>query len=300
MNSLPFDKPGRFFKGNLHMHSNCSDGALSVAEACAFYRTAGYDFVSITDHALERFDYPVTDTRSCREPGFTTIIGAELHAGHSEFGNFWHIVANGLPLDFDAQGYTSGQEIARKAREAGAFVAVAHPGWYMLTEADVASFAGIAHAIEVGNGVAGALQDRYDSFYIADLMFHRGHRFFVTTTDDFHGQPHLRESELGWVWVKAEENDPDLLVAALKAGHFYSSSGPRIHDVTVTPGQSVRVSCDPAELIVVTGTGWQAASSTTPGTTEVELDISKFKTSYLRVTVRTASGLRAWTNPIWV
>ncbi|TVQ25381.1 MAG: phosphotransferase [Spirochaetaceae bacterium] len=300
MNNLPFDKPGAFYRGNLHTHSTRSDGAFSAVDVCGRYRAGGYDFVSITDHAMERYGFPITDTRSCRGDGFTTIIGAELHAGTSELGNLWHIVANGLPLDFDPRGIATGQEVARKARDAGAFVTVAHPAWYTLSEADIASFTGVAHAIEVGNGVAGAMQDRYDSWYIADLAFHRGHRFFITAADDFHGQPHRREFELGWVWVKAAENESDSLVAALKAGHYYSSSGPRIHHVAVTPGKVVHVACDPADLIVVTGTGAQAAYTTAPGTTEADLDIRRFDSTYLRVTVRDAAGRRAWTNPIWV
>ena len=212
----------------------------------------------------------------------------------------WHILANGLPLDFDPKGFASGQELARAAGDLGAFVTVAHPAWYTLTENDVASYAGVAHAIEVGNGVAGALQDRYDSFYIAELMLHRGYRFNLVATDDYHGAPHLREAELGWVWVKAEENEPDALVAALKAGDYYSSSGPRVYDLEVIPGKSVYVACDPADLIVITGTGYQASSTTEPGTTEVELDIRHFDSPYLRLTVRDDSGRFAWTNPIWL
>jgi hypothetical protein len=171
LTNLPFEMPGVFCRGNLHMHSTMSDGALTAAAACAKYRDAGYDFVSITDHAMERYGFPITDTRTCRSDGFTTIIGAELHAGMSELGNLWHIVANGLPLDFDPRGIATGQELARKARDAGAFVTVAHPAWYTLSEADMASYVGVAQAIEVGNGVAGAMQDRYDSWYIADLAF---------------------------------------------------------------------------------------------------------------------------------
>lgn len=296
----PFSNPGRFYKGNLHMHSSHSDGALSVADVCEKYRSAGYDFVSVTDHALERFGFPVTDSSSCRGNGFTTIIGAELHAGASEFGHMWHILANGLPLDFDPRGFTSGQELARSARDSGAFVTVAHPAWYILSEEDVASYAGIAHAIEIGNGVAGALHDRYDSLYIAELMFHRGHAFNIIAADDYHGAPYLRESELGWVWVKAENNEPEALVSALKEGAYYSSSGPMINDVRIISGKTIYVSCDPADLIVVSGTGYQTSSTTEIGTTEVELDISKIDSPYLRLTVRDLSGRRAWTNPIWL
>ena len=34
----------------------------------------------LSDHFLERFDYPITDTRPFRDETFTTILGAEIHA----------------------------------------------------------------------------------------------------------------------------------------------------------------------------------------------------------------------------
>lgn len=43
-----FSAPGRFWKGNLHTHSNRSDGALEPAEVCRRYREAGYDFLCLS------------------------------------------------------------------------------------------------------------------------------------------------------------------------------------------------------------------------------------------------------------
>ena len=80
MDRLPFDKPGKFRKGNIHTHSTCSDGTLPPGEVCRRYREAGYHFLAITDHFLEQFGYPIVDTRPFRTEGFTTLIGAELHA----------------------------------------------------------------------------------------------------------------------------------------------------------------------------------------------------------------------------
>lgn len=97
---LPFRQSGRFWRGNLHTHSNESDGALSPAETVRIYQDAGYDFLALTDHFRPEHGYPVTDTRPLRSDGFTTLIGAELHAPRTEAGQSWHIVAVGLPLDF--------------------------------------------------------------------------------------------------------------------------------------------------------------------------------------------------------
>jgi histidinol phosphatase-like PHP family hydrolase len=59
----PFAASGRFYKGNLHTHSTRSDGAREPADVCAAYRDAGYDFLALTDHFLEKFGFPITDTR---------------------------------------------------------------------------------------------------------------------------------------------------------------------------------------------------------------------------------------------
>ena len=67
---LPFDKLGRFFRGNLHTHSTHSDGTLSPAQVCQRYRHAGYDFLALTDHFLERYQWPLSDTRAFRDEQF--------------------------------------------------------------------------------------------------------------------------------------------------------------------------------------------------------------------------------------
>jgi hypothetical protein len=37
-------------KGALHVHTTCSDGELTIAEAAAVYREFGFDFIALTDH----------------------------------------------------------------------------------------------------------------------------------------------------------------------------------------------------------------------------------------------------------
>jgi histidinol phosphatase-like PHP family hydrolase len=151
MNQLPFAAPGRFWRGNLHGHSTLSDGGLAPADVCRRYQEAGYDFISLTDHFLPQYQFPIADTREYRNACFTTVIGAELHAGQTELGGMWHIVAVGLPFDF-AQSHEgeTGPELAARAMAAGAFVAAAHPQWYALTERDLEAL-GPVHAIEIYN-----------------------------------------------------------------------------------------------------------------------------------------------------
>ncbi len=69
---------GRFFRGNLHCHSNRSDGLLQPDEVVGAYRDAGYDFICLSDHFEAEYGWHITDTRPLRDEHFTTIVGAEL------------------------------------------------------------------------------------------------------------------------------------------------------------------------------------------------------------------------------
>lgn len=300
MYTLPFDKPGRFWRGNLHTHSTISDGHRTPEDVCRLYEECGYDFIALTDHLMKAFNWQIADTRPFRTDSFTTIIGAELHAPATEFGSLWHILAVGLPLDFgpNNEGET-GITLAQRALDAGAFVAIAHPGWYSLTEADALSL-GQVHAVEVFNGTSVDHNDRPDGWHLLDILTGRGLRYTACATDDAHFNPERADMGLGWVMVKSESLEPDALLTALKAGHYYSSTGPQIFDIQVYPGDKVVVRCSPAERVFVLGESYFAREAHGPGLTEVTLNISTMKTRYLRVIVRDQRGGRAWSNPIWL
>lgn len=299
MHNLPFQQPGQFWRGNLHTHTNRSDGALSPEDVCAYYRDNGYDFLALTDHYMERFGYPLTDAPSLRSDTFLPIVGAELHAGETSWSGLWHILAVGLPPDFGGNlTDENGPMIAARAMQAGAFVAAAHPAWYNLCEADVLSL-GAVHAIETYNGTSADHNDRPDSWYMLDALLAQGHRYFACATDDAHFDTRRADVLRGWVMVKAETLTQDAILTALKRGHYYSSTGPNILDIQVEPGQSLVVRCSPASSVFVTGIGWWSRYEHGNGLREVRFDLREFRSPYCRVTVRDAAGGRAWSNPIW-
>jgi hypothetical protein len=298
--NLPFDKPGRFYRGNLHTHTNRSDGMWSVEDVVAEYRDNGYDFLAITDHFLERYGFPITDTRALRTDRFTTILGAELHAPSLENGERWHIVAVGLPTDFAATGDAeTGPQLANRAAEAGAFIGLAHPAWYGLTLKDAQSIE-VAHAIEVYNDTCLWLNDRADGWYISDALSALGRRLTAYAADDAHFKPYMPDWRTAWVNVRAERLDPDALVAALKAGQYYASQGPEIADVRIE-GDRMWVKSSPARAIWVTGVATRYGGALGDGMTEAEFSLERLRPGrYCRVTVLDAAGKRAWTNPIWL
>ncbi len=304
----PFSTPGRFWRGNLHTHSNLSDGALTPEAVIAAYRNAGYDFVQLSEHFLDAYGWPIADTRRWRSNDFTTLIGAELHAMGTKVGELWHILASGLPLDFPAPlPSESGPELAARARAAGAFVAIAHPAWSQLTPEDGRALAA-AHAVEIYNHTSAVQTDRGEGAYLFDFLLNEGRRLTAIAVDD----AHFRHGELdafgGFVEVKAERLDPEALLAALKSGHFYSSQGPRLHDVIVGPAE-VAVECSPVDSVaLLTGTS-RALAEVGRRVTRAVFDLTDAAQQawvdagpdqWFRVVAIDAAGRRAWTNPIWI
>nr|MDT0659020.1 CehA/McbA family metallohydrolase [Micromonospora sp. DSM 115978] len=299
MRDLPFNRPGRFWRGNLHTHSDRSDGALSPAQIVRLYQEAGYDFVAVTDHFRPEHGFPVTDTRPLRNAGFTTLLGAELHAPGTAVSTEWHLLALGLPLGFAPPGPAeTGPHLARRARAAGAFIGLAHPAASLLTLADAESL-DAADAVEVHNALS-AGEDRGDSWPLLDQLLVRGRRLRAYAADDAHFQPGDPPADCAaWVQVHAESLDPEAILASLKAGRFYSSTGPELHAVEFG-GAELTVRCSPASRILVTGGVPGARSLAGEGLTCGTINLDPFKASeYVRVTVVDSSGGRAWTNPIW-
>jgi hypothetical protein len=303
---LPFSATGRFWRGNLHTHSNLSDGALDPAQVVDLYQRAGYDFIQLSEHFLGRFNWPIADTRCFRTNRFTTLIGAELHAPSTRVGELWHIVAAGLPLNFaPALPQETGAEIARRAREAGAFVALAHPAWSQLTFDDGRSIE--AHAVEVYNHGCAVENDRGDGWYLLDQLLTSGQRMTAIATDDAHFRNSDFDAFGGWVQVKSPALEPDLIVEALKSGHYYSSQGPQIYELAATRRQLSLV-CSPVNAITIVGGTSRAICKIGHFITNATLDLTKIDETWraekselwFRLAIIDAAGRRAWTNPIWL
>lgn len=297
MTSNPFAHPGRFFKGNLHTHRSLSDGELPPPEVCRRYREAGYDFICLSDHFLPAYGFPVNDTRPYRTDTFTTILGAEVHVPATRLGEKWHILANGLPLDFaPPRDGEDCPDLARRCAEAGAFVTIVHPEWYALGIDDVLEI-DAAHAVEVYNHTSAVRTSRSGGAALLDQLLAQGRRLHALATDDAHFL--VDDAFGGWVMVKAERNDPELLVQALKAGHYYSTQGPVIEGIRID-GDNVVVDCSPAFGVYLLGKGSRADRSEQRGQTTARLNAGRMgKGGFMRVVVVDEQGRSAWSNPLW-
>lgn len=305
MKSLsPFSLPGRFWRGNIHTHSNQSDGVLPPQAVVQAYKDAGYDFLQLSEHFIEHFTWPINDTRQFRSNNFTTLIGVELHAPETSAGELWHIVAAGLPLDFAPCGPNeTGAQLAKRARDAGAFIGIAHPAWSQLTLEDGLTIDS-AHAVEIYNHGCAIENDRGDGWYLHDQLMNEGKRLSAFATDDAHFK--TPDHFGGWVNVKTQSLDPDELLNALKAGQYYSSQGPELHDIKLN-GKDIEITCSPVDTITVVCGVSRTCVKTGKAITSASFNLANLDQGWLlkkpspwfRVTVIDHAGKRAWSNPFW-
>lgn len=298
---------GRYFRGNLHCHSNQSDGSREPEEVASAYRDAGYDFIVLSDHFEAEYGWRVTDTRPLRDEGFTTIVGAELSSAPWVERNAYWVTAAGLPVDFDPPAKDDHAAAIERARDAGAFVVMLHPGLnnLPLAAADALPALDAVHAVEIYNHsmAAGPFADRSNGAYMLDGLLEQGRRLLVNAGDDAHFN-HPADRFGGWVEVRCERLDPEALLAALKDGHYYSTQGPSFRELRVE-GDCLHVWASDSYAISLSGGGdrWLSTAYRTSQNgdpiTEAGFDLAPFRGSYCRVTVVDASGRRAWSNPIW-
>jgi hypothetical protein len=108
-----------WMSGELHSHTEHSDGGVLVAEAIARARNSGCDFMALTDHNTTAQNLVVPD-----DPGILVLRGMELTSywGHTNF--------HGIPEPVKDWRCYSPEDVPRKmaeAREAGATVGINHP-----------------------------------------------------------------------------------------------------------------------------------------------------------------------------
>jgi len=289
----PFSFPGRLLKGNLHTHTKRSDGTLSPEETVAWFRDRGrYDFVVLTDHRV------LAETDALCSEGFTVVPGVELHPGKNELGHAHHIVCVGVTGPAELPGLDSPQEVLTTVGEAGGVCFAAHPRWHGCTFRDLIALEGYA-GVEVFNTTCSALNGKGDSTVIWDDLLARGRRVFGVAVDD----AHLARMDYfgGWVMVRTDDASPDGIVAALKAGAFYSSCGPEIRSLEVTQSH-LKLECSPVRSVHVVSRGPVGVSFMDPGGAlmdGVDCTLGGMDT-YLRVQVVDASGMSAWTNPFYL
>ena len=218
--------PG-WYRGDLHAHTLHSDGSWEIAELVAWARGRRLDFMTLSDHNTPSGH---AEVMSLGGDDLLTMGGIELttHHGHAlSLGRRdwqeWRI------------GPVTGKtmpEIAEEVMAKGALFIIAHP----MSEGDPACTGcrwdyadmrpGPARIVEIWNGGV------WSDYNEAGLALYRdwlgqGHRLVATAGTDIHG-PEGGVGLIGFNNVWAEALTESAVLAAVKAGRNYLSSGPRL------------------------------------------------------------------------
>jgi hypothetical protein len=290
----PFDCPGNWYRANLHSHTTCSDGELTVAQRVAQYRGAGYDILALTDHRV------TIDVTGLSDESFLVIGGIEAHPLFPDPHNPWGICAyhlvclnvpHGLELPHDEQEVDRCVDLVKQA---GGLVILAHPN---LTGHDLHEMLAVKDfiAIEVFNKASDRHGKAISSVHWDDLLS-RGHIVGGLASDDTHIET---DAFAGWTTIRAAELTLEAVMDSLAKGCYYASCGPVIEDFRVEEGVA-KIKCSPAKEIRLIGQRWFGKSFYAEDgafLTEQQWTVHE-EVRYLRGEVIDDKGRCAWTNPI--
>ncbi|NLS79917.1 MAG: CehA/McbA family metallohydrolase [Chloroflexi bacterium] len=294
----PFAAPGQWYKGAVHVHSTRSDGKLSPEEVMKAHRERGYDFLALTDHNV------ITDLSALSDKTFLNIPSVEWTYDRNELGQSYHIVVLGVRQNLTLSHETPIQEAIDAWAAAGATIFVAHTYWSGMVYSELLPLDKLI-GLEVYNTSSMTDHGKGLAAVHWDDVLVRGKRWWGLAVDDTHwisepGRPYY-DTFGGWVMVKSQKLDEASILAALRQGQFYSSSGPEILDYRIENGVAY-LKCSPAQVINFVGhTQWGTQRRAAPGQTVTEAEYRlNGKERYLRGECMDAEGNKAWTNPIYL
>ena len=196
------------------------------------------------------------------------------------------------------RAHETGPDLVRRAVAAGAYVTIAHPEWYSLTEAEARLFAEAgAHGVEIYNHASAIDAARGGGTATVDYLLHEGFRPHITATDDSHDIP--RDAFGGWVMVACRDLSAQAILTALKAGDFFASTGPEFISIT-RDGMTLEVETSPASRVILAADNHQAEPVAGDGMTRVGFDLAKLDPAFFRLVVIDSQGRQAWSNPYWI
>lgn len=279
----PYDHTSdTWLKGALHVHSTNSDGSQHPHDVIRSYEGLGFDLVALTDHnAVPSADDLDVETSM-------VVIPSSEYRGMANGGEFGVVgVSETLPQGLDIPAYH------RAAIDSGGFVCYNHPTWHVHHWPiwTMLKLRG-AHALEVYNAVCDWLPGASTCADKWDRLLTCGYRLWGTATDDAH-KPEQRNR--GWVMVSAERSR-EAIVAALKAGQFYASSGVNIMSITCDGSRLTIESENAQEIRFYADRGSMRARSEGP---TASYDI-RDDDIYVRAELYGSGATMAWTNPVFV
>ncbi len=299
-----------WYKGNIHTHTTESDGDSSPEHVAEWYNAHEYDFLALTDHDHLTV---IEDAASNRDKWPLLIPGEEVTS--RLFENTSPVHVNGIGISHHVEAaYEEGivetlQENIDRIRAAGGLASIDHPNYkWAFGDREITQVTG-AWAMEVHNAHPGANSlgggGRPGTEAMWDRVLSAGTRLFGIASDDSHhytGEFSADRSNpgRGWVVVRATDLDEDSLMTAMSEGDFYASTGVVIGELSISTSEVVIELAPRTDERLTTifygrnGRELWRSDDLTARYRPLRLD------GYVRATVESSRGSRAWTQPVFV
>jgi hypothetical protein len=282
---------GQWLRGNLHTHSNRSDGARPQQSVIDEYASRGHGFLMFSDHDIltSEADLAPLDNR-----GMILLPGNEISFGGPHL----------LHVDADRRiqpGRTRQEilnDIVAATRETGrGFAIVNHPNWQQAfdhcTLSQMLEWWGYL-GMEIYNGVIGRLEGSSYALDKWDMLLSVGRRVWGFANDDSHAAE--GDTGLGWNVAYVKEKTVAGVIEALRAGRFYASTGVEIKSIRVD-GLRIRIDTSNAQRIVaVHNSGQRIAVADAPS---IDVQVPT-RSRYVRFECWGPGEQMAWTQPFFV
>lgn len=291
MRTFRYSTSGRWFKGNVHVHSTASDGGKSFAEMGELYAAAGYAFLFRTDHWVAS-DVSADEVSS----PLLWLDGVELD-GQDETGAWFHVVCLGRVEGVAREGgLVAGMQAARAQ---GALVIAAHPHWCGNSLEDCLRWP--FDGVEIYNHVCHWLNGKSNGLVHWDAVLRKNPNALAFAVDDAHLKPEHPGWDGGWINVNTKACTRHDILSAIRRGNFYSSCGPEIRSLD-WDGSELCMTTSPlrfARLVGPGSHGMRIGSFNGPLLTEIRMSVPA-EWTYAYVDLEDENGRQAWTNNLFV
>lgn len=288
-----FENEGKWFRGNLHMHTTVSDGRLDPISAREEYRKAGYDFIAVTDH------WQMSENVPSKDGSMLELSGVEYDTGDMVHTKVFHILGIGMNRPaFETKDHNiPPQKIIDSIREAGGIAILAHPTWSIMNPDDISKCKGIAGA-EIYNTVSNVDYfngRRSDASHYFDIWADNGCLVRPFASDDCH--MYEGEQTQNFIMVKAKELTREAILSAIEKGDFYASQGPEFVAIRRS-GDTIAVECRGAEKILFLSNCVWDSQRVQEGKNGFARYTFSGVDKYVRVELISEDGKMAWSAPI--
>jgi len=282
-----------WFKGNLHSHTENSDGANTAAEMVEAYCSKGYSFLAITDHNY------ITDAEAFTNlPYFVGTNGEEITPGMR------HMLAIDVENLIEGWWYRSVAEWVGDILDQGGIAIPAHPGFtgapFPLENLRQAVDAG-AELMEIHGGTMEEAQTAREYW---DTLLTEGRLVYAVMDDDAHSTQ--AAGRWGWNMVNAVSLSKSNILESLREGNLYCVEGsppgldvgPEIYSITVENENVINISSSGDHVVFIGDNGVVFDSKDLVGGV-ASLSIP-FGVSYIRMEVHGENGGISYTQPMMV